>query len=114
MKPVEDVTGNFEELSREGALNELSLTLEYLDLCEKYPVTKKMIRAHVYKLLVSWFHRYPELRDEMNGEQGASIDWIRGMVHRLLERHISSMATVSSRECELHQEISHLAQLQVI
>jgi len=114
MKPVEEVTGSLEELSLEGALNEPSLTLEYLDLCEKYPVTKKMIRAHVYKLLVGWFHRYPELRDELNGEQGASIDWIRGMVYRLLERHISSMATGSSRECETHEKFSQLAQLQVM
>jgi tRNA-dihydrouridine synthase 1 len=92
MKPVETVTGSLEDLSREGALNEPSLTLEYLDLCDKYPVTKKMIRAHVYKLLVAWFARYPELRDELNVEQGASIDWITALVYRLFERHISSMA----------------------
>lgn len=113
MKPVEEVTGSLDELSREGALNEPSLTLEYLNLCEKYPVTKKMIRAHVYKLLVGWFKRYPELRDEMNGEQGASIDWIKGMVYRLLERHILSMANGSSRESGtqgVNEEISLLGQ----
>lgn len=117
MKSVEDVTGSLDELSREGALNEPSLTLEYLDLCEKYPVTKKMIRAHVYKLLVGWFKRYPELRDELNVEQGASIDWMRGMVYRLLETHISSMANGSSRERGAHdvsEEIRQLAQLQVM
>jgi tRNA-dihydrouridine synthase 1 len=109
MKPVEDVAGSLEELSREGALNEPALALEYLHLCEKYPVTKKMLRAHVYKLLVGWFKRYPELRDEMNGEQGASIDWIKGMVYRLLERHVASMAGGSPRE-SANAEISGLAQ----
>lgn len=102
MKPVEDVTGSFEELSREGALNEPALALEYLDLCEKYPVTKKMIRAHVYKLLVAWFHRYPELRDELSFEQGASIDWIRGLVYRLIERHVSCMANGESGMHDVH------------
>ena len=113
MKPMEDVTGSLDELSREGALNEPSLTLEYLNLCEEYPVTKKMIRAHVYKLLVGWFKRYPELRDEMNGEQGSSIDWIKGIVHRLLERHILAMGNGSSRESGIQgasKEISALAQ----
>lgn len=109
MKPVEDVAGSLDELSREGALNEPALALEYLHLCEQYPVTKKMIRAHVYKLLVGWFKRYPELRDEMNGEQGASIDWIKGMVYRLLERHVASMAGAFPRESG-NTEISGLAQ----
>jgi hypothetical protein len=109
MKPVEDVAGSLDELSREGALNEPALALEYWHLCEKYPVTKKMIRARVYELLVGWFKRYPELRDKMNGEQGVSIDWIEGMVDRLLERHVASMAGGCPRE-SADAEISGLAQ----
>lgn len=111
MKPVEDVRGSIEELSREGAMNEPSLTLEYLDLCDKYPVTKKMIRAHVYKLLIAWFARYPELRDELNGEQGAEIDWIRGLVYRLLQRHVQTSASSplveDSHFALLHSSSSH-------
>ncbi|KAG0594770.1 hypothetical protein M758_UG107900 [Ceratodon purpureus] len=95
IKAVEDVRGSIEELSREGAMNELALTLEYLDLCDKYSVTKKMIRAHVYKLLIAWFVRYPELPDELNGEQGAAIDWIRGLVYRLLQRHVQTSSASS-------------------
>ena len=52
MKLKEDVTRSLDELSREGALNEPSLILEYLNLCEEYPIIKKMIWAHVNKFLV--------------------------------------------------------------
>ena len=31
------------------------MLLEYLDLCEKYPTPQRMVRAHVHKLLGSWF-----------------------------------------------------------
>jgi tRNA-dihydrouridine synthase 1 len=97
MKLVEDVAGSLEELSREVVFNELALALEYLSLCEQFPVTKKMIRAHVCKLFVGWFKRYLELCDEMNGKQGTSIDWTKGMVYRLLEIHVASMAGGSAR-----------------
>jgi tRNA-dihydrouridine synthase 1 len=109
MKPVEDVAGSLEELSREVAFNELVLALEYLPLCEQYPVTKKIIWAHVCKMFVGWFKRYPELCDKMNGEQGTSIDWTKGMVYRLLKIHVASMAGGSARESG-NAEISGLAQ----
>lgn len=74
MRPVDAVTGGLVELSREGALNEPSLVLEYLELSEKYPIPQRMMRSHVYKMPCAWSKRYPELRDELNFEQGASID----------------------------------------
>lgn len=113
MRPVDAVTGGLVELSKEGSLNEPSLVLEYLELCEKYPIPQRMIRSHVYKMLCAWFKRYPELRDELNFEQGASIDWMKVMVYRLLEKHISTMANGSSRKSETQDasETSKLAQL---
>lgn len=117
MKPVDTVTGEFSELSREGAANEPVLALEYLDLCEKYPVPERMMRAHVYKILRIWFNRYPEVRDELNVNPGASIGWIRAMVYRLLEKHISSLSNANllgRQDCGMgnaREEASELVQL---
>ena len=44
------------------------MLLEYLALCEKYPTPQRMIRAHVHKLLGSWFNVFPEVRQRMNNE----------------------------------------------
>jgi tRNA-dihydrouridine synthase 1 len=52
------------------------MLLEYLDLCEKYPTPQRMIRAHVHKLMGSWFNVFPEVRQRMNNEV-STIDMYR-------------------------------------
>lgn len=83
MKPLDGI----EEPSGKCSLDEPTLALEYLELCERYPVPARMIRAHVHRLLGPWFRRYPALRDELNKEHKITPEWLKGMVHRLIAQH---------------------------
>lgn len=76
-----------EPASEKYALDEPKLVLEYLELCEKYPVPMRMIRAHVHRMLGAWFRRYPGLRDELNKEYKLTTEWLKDLVHRLIAQH---------------------------
>ena len=47
------------------------LLLEYVDLCEQYPVPYRMMKGHAFKLLGPWLTEFVDLRDELN--MGKSI-----------------------------------------
>jgi tRNA-dihydrouridine synthase 1 len=99
MKPLDSSAG---EPSWKYSLDEPTLVLEYLDLCEKYPVPARMIRAHVHRTLGPWFRRYPELREELNKEHKITVEWLKDMVHRLISRH---KASVTTKEPEMLDQI---------
>merc|ERR1712137_1352642 len=41
------------------------MALEYLELCQKYPVEFHMVRGHIYKLLNDLFRVHIDLRDSL-------------------------------------------------
>jgi tRNA-dihydrouridine synthase 1 len=75
-------------LLSEHKLNEPALLLEYLELCEKYPVPLRMIRAHVHRMLGPWFRKNPDLREELNKQYRVSLDWLKDMVYQLMAREM--------------------------
>lgn len=75
-------------LLSEHKLNEPALLLEYLELCEKYPVPLRMIRAHVHRMLGPWFRKHPDLREELNKQYRVSLDWLKDMVYQLMAREM--------------------------
>lgn len=42
------------------------LLLEYIELCELYPVPYRMMKGHAFKLLGPWLTEFVDLRDELN------------------------------------------------
>lgn len=68
------------------------LTLEYLDMYEKYPgeADIKIVRAHLHKFMHSGFntHGHTDLRDRLNKLDGktATIRDIRDLVEELKKR----------------------------
>lgn len=68
-------------------IDERLLCLEYLDLCEQYPVPMRMVRGHVHKMLGNfWFKQHPDLREELNRQYKLNLDWLKDMVQRMLAR----------------------------
>ncbi|CAL0312839.1 unnamed protein product [Lupinus luteus] len=67
----------------DGKLDQADLLVEYLKLCEKYPVPWRMIRSHVHKLLGNWFSIQPHLREELNKQSILTFEFLYDMVDRL-------------------------------
>lgn len=86
-------------------LNQASLLLEYFDLCEKYPVPWRMVRGHVHRMLGDWFRIYPDLREELNKQSKLTFEWLRDMVHQLMERDIK-LVLHPSTPCEFRCKAS--------
>lgn len=105
MKPLGDSPIGDESNAGKYTLDEPTLVLEYLELCEKYPVPARMIRAHVHRMLGPWFRRYPELRDELNKEYKITTEWLKQMVHRLVARH-KAAASGTPEETALDQAVT--------
>ncbi|XP_076900844.1 uncharacterized protein LOC143555105 [Bidens hawaiensis] len=59
------------------------LVVEYLKLCEKYPVPWRMIRSHVHKMLGEWFSVHPHVREDLNKQSKLSFEFLYDMVDRL-------------------------------
>ncbi|KAJ4806348.1 hypothetical protein LUZ62_018914 [Rhynchospora pubera] len=74
-----------EEGDEDGGLDQADLAVEYLRLCEKYPVPWRMVRSHVHKLLGDWFRIHPEVREELNKQSTLTFEWLYDMVRRLKE-----------------------------
>ncbi|MQM05458.1 hypothetical protein Taro_038269, partial [Colocasia esculenta] len=66
-------------------LDQADLAVEYLQLCEQYPVPWRMIRSHVHKMLGEWFRIHPHVREELNKQSKLTFEWLHGMVSRLKE-----------------------------
>ncbi|CAM8879338.1 unnamed protein product [Rhodiola kirilowii] len=74
-----------EDKTLEAKLDQGDLLIEYLKLCEKYPVPWRMIRAHVHKMLGVWFSIHPEVREELNSQRILTFEFLYGLVDRLRE-----------------------------
>ncbi|KAK6924021.1 DUS-like, FMN-binding domain [Dillenia turbinata] len=74
-----------EEIGEDGKLDQAELLVEYLKLCEQYPVPWRMIRAHVHKMLGEWFRIQPQVREELNGQSRLTFEFLYGLVNRLRE-----------------------------
>lgn len=68
-----------------GKLDQADLVVEYLKLCEKYPVPWRMIRSHVHKLLGEWFRVQPSVREDFNSQSILTFEFLYGLVTRLRE-----------------------------
>lgn len=74
-----------EEISKDGNLDQADLLVEYLKLCEKYPVPWRMIRSHVHKLLGEWFRIQPGVREDLNVQNRLTFEFLYNLVDRLRE-----------------------------
>ncbi|KAG8384346.1 hypothetical protein BUALT_Bualt04G0108600 [Buddleja alternifolia] len=74
-----------EEICENGKVDQAELLLEYLELCEKYPVPWRIIRSHVHKLLGDWFRIHPNVRDDLNAQFKLTFEFLRDIVNRLKE-----------------------------
>ncbi|GLU13523.1 hypothetical protein SLE2022_301560 [Rubroshorea leprosula] len=83
-RTAEWVAGN-EENIRDGNLDQADLVVEYLKLCEKYPVPWRMVRSHVHKLLGDWFKIQPHVRDDLNAQSRLTFEFLNSLVDRLRE-----------------------------
>ncbi|KAD4888195.1 hypothetical protein E3N88_20268 [Mikania micrantha] len=73
----------------DGKLDQADLVIEYLKLCEKYPVPWRMIRAHLHKMLGEWFRIHPHVRDDFNAQFILTFEFLYDMVNRLRELGVS-------------------------
>ncbi|GKU94792.1 hypothetical protein SLEP1_g8230 [Rubroshorea leprosula] len=83
-RTAEWVAGN-EENIRDGNLDQADLVVEYLKLCEKYPVPWRMVRSHVHKLLGDWFKIQLHVRDDLNAQSRLTFEFLNSLVDRLRE-----------------------------
>lgn len=67
----------------DGGLDQSDLALEYLDLCQQYPIPWRMIRSHLHKMLGDWFRNQPHVREEFNKQSILTFEWLHDMVTRL-------------------------------
>lgn len=77
-----------EENTRDGNLDQADLLVDYLRLCEKYPVPWRMIRSHVHKLLGDWFKIHPHIREDFNAQSKLTFEFLYNMVERLRELQV--------------------------
>ncbi|EEF29128.1 tRNA-dihydrouridine(16/17) synthase [NAD(P)(+)]-like [Ricinus communis] len=81
-RTAEWVVGD-EESTRDGKLDQADLLVEYLKLCEEYPVPWRMIRAHVHKMLGDWFRIHPHVREELNAQSRLTFEFLYNVVDQL-------------------------------
>ncbi|KAJ0754106.1 putative tRNA-dihydrouridine(16/17) synthase (NAD(P)(+)) [Helianthus annuus] len=84
-----DWVSDGEDGVQDGKLDQADLVVEYLKLCEKYPVPWRMIRAHVHKMLGEWFRIHPQVRDDFNAQYILTFKFLYDMVNRLREHGVS-------------------------
>ncbi|KAK9109282.1 hypothetical protein Sjap_017342 [Stephania japonica] len=77
------VGDNEHSINKEGGLNQADLVVEYLKLCEKYPVPWRMIRSHVHKMLGDWFKLHPTVREDLNRQSKLTFEFLHDIVKRL-------------------------------
>ncbi|KAK9135884.1 hypothetical protein Syun_015214 [Stephania yunnanensis] len=75
--------GDNEHSNKEGGLDQADLVIEYLKLCEKYPVPWRMIRSHVHKMLGDWFKLHPTVREDLNKQSKLTFEFLHDIVKRL-------------------------------
>ncbi|KAJ4963159.1 hypothetical protein NE237_023098 [Protea cynaroides] len=83
-RTVEWAEGN-DDTKLDAGLDQADLLIEYLKLCERYPVPWRIIRSHVHKLLGEWFRIQPHLREDLNAQSILTFEFLYDMVNRLRE-----------------------------
>ncbi|XP_050205833.1 uncharacterized protein LOC126655634 [Mercurialis annua] len=83
-RTAEWVVGD-EDSARDGKLDQADLLVEYLKLCEQYPVPWRIIRSHVHKLLGDWFKIHPHVREEFNAQPILTFEFLYNIVNQLRE-----------------------------
>ncbi|XP_073279042.1 tRNA-dihydrouridine(16/17) synthase [NAD(P)(+)]-like [Primulina huaijiensis] len=73
------------EMVKDLKLDQGELVVEYLKLCERYPVSWGIIISHVHKMLGDWFRIHPNVRDEFNAQKSLTFEYLYEMVFRLRE-----------------------------
>jgi tRNA-dihydrouridine synthase 1 len=64
-----------------------NLLLEYLDLCDEYPVPYRIIKGHAFKLLRPWLSEFVDLRDALNRGAGVvDVSSLRGLTQEVIGR----------------------------
>ncbi|PON67188.1 tRNA-dihydrouridine synthase [Trema orientale] len=100
-RTAEWVVGS-EDSSKDAELDQADLLVEYLKLCEQYPVPWRMIRAHVHKMLGEWFRIQPQVRDDLNAQSKLTFEFLYGLVDRLRELGV---------RIPLYQKDGHVAEV---
>lgn len=102
---AESLLENPDLFSASRKVDQGELVVEYLKLCEKYPVPWRMIRSHVHKMLGEWFRVHPHVREDFNKQSKLSFEFLYGMVKRLQDLGVmrpvyegSCLETVSKDE----------------
>ncbi|GMI68065.1 hypothetical protein like AT5G67220 [Hibiscus trionum] len=80
-----DLVADNEKDYVDGKLDQADLVVEYLKLCEKYPVPWRMIRSHVHKMLGDWFRLQPQVREDLNAQSRLTFEFLYSLVDRLRE-----------------------------
>lgn len=75
--------GEGEERGKDGNLDQAEVLVQYLKLCEKYPVPWRMIRCHVHKMLGEWFRMHPHVREDLNSQSKLTFEFLYYLVDRL-------------------------------
>ncbi|OAY33734.1 tRNA-dihydrouridine(16/17) synthase [NAD(P)(+)]-like [Manihot esculenta] len=83
-RTAEWITGEGKR-NKDGKLDQADLLVEYLKLCEKYPVPWRMIRAHVHKMLGDWFRIQPHVREDLNAQSRLTFEFLYNLVDQLRE-----------------------------
>ncbi|OEL19333.1 tRNA-dihydrouridine(16/17) synthase [NAD(P)(+)]-like [Dichanthelium oligosanthes] len=91
----------------DSSLDQADLVIEYLKLCEQYPVPWRMVRSHVHKMLGDWFRVHPEVREELNKQNILTFEWLHDMVMRLKE--LGGRVPLYRKECALQTTANGLA-----
>ncbi|KAJ7944455.1 tRNA-dihydrouridine synthase [Quillaja saponaria] len=72
-----------EDSNMQRKLDQADILLDYLKLCERYPVPWRMIRSHVHKMLGDWFRLQPQIREDFNSQSKITFEFLYNMVDRL-------------------------------
>ncbi|VFQ69209.1 unnamed protein product [Cuscuta campestris] len=75
-------------VKEDANVDQAELVVEYLKLCEKYPVPWRMIRSHVHKILGEWFRLQPDIREDLNKQSTLSFSFLHNLVNQLRERGV--------------------------
>ncbi|KAK2075943.1 hypothetical protein QBZ16_001279 [Prototheca wickerhamii] len=69
-----------------GPLEGCRLLLEYLDLCDVYPVPYRMVKGHAFRMIGPWLSEHTDLRDLLNRGPNPCNEMVRELVTELMDR----------------------------
>ncbi|XP_059282348.1 uncharacterized protein LOC132036125 isoform X2 [Lycium ferocissimum] len=96
-------------IKEDGKLDQAELLVDYLKLCEKYPVPWRMIRSHVHKMLGEWFRIQPTVREDFNQQSKLTFEFLYDLVNRLRELGVSVPLYVKETREEAVSSNGHAA-----